>query len=482
MRWNLLKNFDDIYIIDLHGNAKKKEICKDGTIDKNVFDIQQGVCICIFVKSNFKNNNIANVWHTEIQGIREIKTDFLNNLNIYSEKLKKLSISEPYYFFKNFDNDLKHEYENGFKINELFIVNGAGIITSRDHFIIDTNKNNLQKKLKDFADSNISDSEIRNKYQLNDNSMWSLEKARQNFKTHKITEELFVPIAYRPFDKRITYFQTDVILNLRNQTMQNFINVSNIGLCLSKQFKSGNQYHHVFVTNTIIESSYISNKTSEITSIFPLFLKNNEKIISENIKTKQVSNFNLEIIKQISEKLEISFVSEKINNLSIKQNNYFTPIDLLDYIYAILHSQKYRQKYNEFLKIDFPSVPFPKDLTVFEKLVYQGSELRKIHLFEHSVLEHFTTKYPKDGNNLITKIFFSQNKVWINDTQYFDNVPEVAWNFYIGGYQPAQKWLKDRKTQKLEFDEILHYQKIIVALTETDKLMKEINNIEIVLP
>jgi predicted helicase len=168
----------------------------------------------------------------------------------------------------------------------------------------------------------------------------------------------------------------------------------------------------------------------------------------------------------------------------------FNPLDLLDYIYAVLHSPTYREKYKEFLKIDFPRVPYPKDAATFWQLVQLGGQIRQIHLLESSIVEKYITGYPEDGDNVVEKPRFLKQPltealevtvgdVYINDTQYFSNVPEVAWNFYIGGYQPAQKWLKDRKDRKLEFDDILHYQKIIVALSETDRLMKEIDAIEI---
>jgi predicted helicase len=157
----------------------------------------------------------------------------------------------------------------------------------------------------------------------------------------------------------------------------------------------------------------------------------------------------------------------------------FAPIDILDYIYAVLHSPTYREKYKEFLKIDFPRVPYPKDKDTFWQLVKLGGEIRQIHLLESPTVEKFITQYPIDGNNVVGKTKYQDGNVFINDTQYFENVSETAWNFYIGGYQPAQKWLKDRKDRILEFEDILHYQKIVVALTETDRLMKEIDEIEI---
>jgi predicted helicase len=195
----------------------------------------------------------------------------------------------------------------------------------------------------------------------------------------------------------------------------------------------------------------------------------------------------------LAEKLGLEFIPEKdISSDSISENvNTFAPIDILDYTYAVLHSPTYREKYKEFLKIDFPRVPYPKDKETFWQLVKLGGEIRKIHLLESPIVEEYITSYPQDGDNQITRkitkmspgfeIVDKENelgRVWINDRQYFDKVPLVAWEFYIGGYQPAQKWLKDRKNRQLSFEDILHYQKIIVALFETDRLMKEIDKID----
>jgi predicted helicase len=167
------------------------------------------------------------------------------------------------------------------------------------------------------------------------------------------------------------------------------------------------------------------------------------------------------------------------SGVSTPQNETFAPIDILDYIYAVLHSPTYRETYKEFLKIDFPRVPYPKNVKTFWQLVKLGDELRHIHLLESPVVENNITGYPMDGDNLVGKIRYDEGKVYINETQYFDNVPKVAWNFYIGGYQPAQKWLKDRRERTLGFEDILHYQKIIVALSETERIMREIDTITV---
>lgn len=196
-------------------------------------------------------------------------------------------------------------------------------------------------------------------------------------------------------------------------------------------------------------------------------------------------NLNPVILKQIEEKVGLEFVPEKEN-----RTGTFAPIDLLDYIYAILHSPNYREKYKEFLKIDFPRVPYPTDPVAFWQLVALGGQLREIHLLESPVVEQYITTYPEGGDNTITRKLSKNSpgfvpydndpatgRVWINDNQYFDKVPLVAWEFYIGGYQPAQKWLKDRVGSELKFEDILHYQKIIVALTETERLMGEVDGV-----
>jgi len=253
--------------------------------------------------------------------------------------------------------------------------------------------------------------------------------------------------------------------------MQHLVNGNNIGL-ITLRINGENEQFVSLVTNYIIEKGSLPRGNY---SIFPLYLYNTESELKTDKSNKNRSpNLNIEIINSISETLSISFLNEKEQSV-----NTYSPIDILDYIYAVLHSPFYREKYKEFLKIDFPRVPYPKDKDTFWKLVKLGGELREIHLLESPKVESYITSYPVDGDHGVVKPKYEDSKVWINETQYFDKVPEVAWNFYIGGYQPAQKWLKDRKGRTLNFEDIQHYQKIIVALTETDRLMKEIDKIEI---
>ncbi len=277
--------------------------------------------------------------------------------------------------------------------------------------------------------------------------------------------------------------------------MSNFKS-SNIGLTSLKSVRN-DLLSKIGITKLMIDKSVIS--TLDNGFVFPLYLypENIDKpsLLDEVVRTP---NLNMEIVNRIGEQLGMYFNPEEFDGTTTVETNQFTPLNILDYIYAVLHSPTYREKYKEFLKIDFPRVPYPKNPRQFIDLIDLGSQLREIHLLESETVENYITEYPEDGDNIVGKPKYEQRnfvmendtithndtsepmgRVYINDTQYFDNVPEVAWNFYIGGYQPAQKWLKDRKERELSFEDILHYQKIIVALSETDRIMKEIDKIEI---
>ena len=272
----------------------------------------------------------------------------------------------------------------------------------------------------------------------------------------------------------------------RFEMMKNIISKQNYSICLLRSLIDSTSFSSIFISQDMVDKNLYGFQTS----IFPLYLypETNGQLSTEQTATK-IPNLNIEIVTKIAKQLGLTFVPEKEfeGNVCVAKNEKvrpeyrgnFAPIDILDYIYAVLHSPTYREKYKEFLKIDFPKIPYPKDTKTFWELVALGSQIRQIHLLESSKVEEYITEFNIDGDCVVNKPNYKDGKVYINETQYFENVPEVAWNFYIGGYQPAQKWLKDRKDRKLEFDDIAHYQKIIVALFETDRLMKEIDKIEI---
>jgi predicted helicase len=255
--------------------------------------------------------------------------------------------------------------------------------------------------------------------------------------------------------------------------MHHLLSGANIGLVVVKRQPQDTPVSYVFLSEDIISNGYIRSDSVSIDSIFPLYKypeNSDQQTLGENVI--RTPNLNMSIVNQIANELQLIFTPEKED-----RQDTFSPIDLLDYIYAVLHCPSYREKYQDFLKTDFPRVPYPTNTDIFWQLVQLGSELRQLHLLKSIIVMKPITQYPVNGDNVVTKLVFEAGRVFINNNQYFANVPEIAWHFYIGGYQPAQKWLKDRKEEKLSFDDIRHYQKIIVALTETHRIMGEIDQI-----
>lgn len=450
-----------------------------------------------------QNKKLAQVFHFDLQGKRDEKYDFLNENSLKSISWNELEPDEPNYFLVNKNFEGNNEYEKGINVNELFTVFASGLTTERDSITIQFDEKNINSIVTDFK---LLDTEIiRNKYDCKpDGRDWKYSFAKNDLILNK---GKVVAIAYRPFDYRKTFYtgkSKGFMAYPRNEIMQHLINGGNIGLIAKRGFDNENSPLG-FVTKYISDRrGWSSPGMQGAESIFPLYLYNvTENNAQQTIgqKTERTPNLNLEIVNQLAERLGLTFTNEKDTSTgsvsdsssvsaSVSEPVELAPIDILDYIYAVLHSPTYREKYKEFLKIDFPRVPYPKDATTFWQLVNLGGEIRQIHLLESRIVEKYITQYPIDGDNKVGKVVFENGKVYINyekdspsgrldGLQYFANVPETAWNFYIGGYQPAQKWLKDRKGRTLEFNDILHYQKIIVALTETDRIMKEIDSIEI---
>ncbi|PKP59340.1 DNA methyltransferase, partial [Candidatus Atribacteria bacterium HGW-Atribacteria-1] len=447
MRKHLLETFDEIYILDLHGNSKKKEKAPDGGKDENIFNIQQGVSISIFVRKNERTEKLGTVYHTEIYGKREDKFKALNESNLQKIEWKKLDYSEPYYFFVPKDFGAIEEYEKGFFVTEIFNEYNSGIQTKRDNTTIALSRNELEQVLRNFQ--TLSEKEIKNKYQLpEDGRDWKIKLAQDDLeKGYEICN-----ILYRPFDVRWTVYtgkSKGFIAYPREKINKHVFNKDNVVLitCRNQVFNTV-----TLVTDKISNLRTYSNPGSLGTDyVFPLYLYYEEGSRVPNLK------------KEIVDELE-------------KIVGKVSPEDIFDYIYAVLHSPSYREKYKEFLKIDFPRVPYPKDTKTFKKLVTFGAELRSLHLLESPKVNKFITTYPIAGSDTVEKLTYKDGKVFINAEQYFGNVPEVTWNFYIGGYQPARKWLKDRKGRALKNADIEHYQKIIVALAETNRIMKEIDS------
>lgn len=469
MRKHLLKTFDKIYILDLHGNAKKKECCSDGSKDENVFDIQQGVSINIFVKTVRKQSKkLAQVYHAEVLGLKEKKFAYLNTNGIDAVEFTALKPAEPYYFFvpKNFSSQTT--YEKGFKIDELMPVNASGIKTQRDDASITFTQNKADKLKEDFL--SLSVEELARKYGYKNVRDWNIASAKKDLKNNPI---ICNKVLYRPFDIRCTNYTglTKGIMGYpRLNVMKHMIIGNNVGLIISRMVSGGWNWNDIQITKHITELGVMASRVSNTAPIFPLYLYDDSQEQTSFFAPNRTPNLNMDIVHELEQKLQLTFTPEKESTEST-----FAPIDLLDYIYGILHSNKYRSKYKEFLKIDFPHIPYPDNANYFFKIAEFGKQLRQIHLMEAPELEKTMTTYPESGDNEVNNLKYKDNNVYINKIQYFKNVPENVWNFYIGGYQPAKKWLKDRKGRILNYEDILHYQKIIAAITKTITIMNEID-------
>lgn len=455
MRWHLLKTFDQLWILDLHGNAKKKEVTPEGQPDKNVFDIQQGVAIIIAVKKNTPRTGLAEVMHGDLWGERKAKYTVLAETSLTAPLFTKLNTSAPQYPLVKRDFSAFAAYQSGFAVNALMPVNSVGIVTARDKLTIDDNKDRLWERVQDFA--RLEPEAARATYQLGkDVQDWNISAAQKDI--GQPNPDLLTRIAYRPFDLRWTYYtgtSRGFICRPRDEVMRHMINDNNLALAVSKQNKGAIGFKHVFCHRGIAESSIVSNKTSEITSTLPLYLYPDDQDLDP---TRRV-NFDPDIY-------------AKLQSLATHPH-HGTPDELavFDYLYGVLHCPAYRQTYAEFLKIDFPRIPWPTSPDEFWDIATQGRQLRQLHLMEPAAIGPTPYPFTGDGNNVIDKPRYADGKVWINARQYFDNAPAIAWGFYIGGYQPAQKWLKDRKGRTLNFDDVKHYQRILKILSETDRIM-----------
>lgn len=486
MRWNLLKTYDKIYILDLHGNAKKKEACPDGSKDENIFDIMQGVSINIFIKTGIKKTDeLGRVFHIDLYGKRNFKYQFLLKNDISDVLFKEVKIRKPMYFMVQKDFELEKIYSSFFGLSDLFSSNLIGFQTHRDRFATAEEYKTLIERIDDFCDLELSNQELINKYQLKDKNNCKFAEKRKNSVKYELKKSI-IKCTYRPFDIRYVCTSKTINDRPRSKFIKNFNQLNDLGILASRQ-QSLVGFRHVFISQHIASDCTISTNSREGNQMFPLYIYSDSNSNDIFINKHRKPNLNPEIIQEIAKKLNLTFTPEKEQT-----KGTFAPVDILDYIYAVLHSPTYREKYKEFLKTDFPRVPYRKDTATFWKLVKLGGKLRHIHLLESPKVEKYITTYPVDGDNVVTRRITKKDweititnpaqqlgRIWINDTQYFDKIPLVSWEFYIGGYQPAQKWLKDRRGRKLSFEDILHYQKIVVALTETDKLMKEIDKIEI---
>lgn len=458
MRRHLMETFNDIYILDLHGNSSRQETAPDGSDDENVFDIQQGVCISLMVKSS-NNKELAKVHHHELWGKREVKYEDLTAYSFKKEWQRVLAVA-PNYFFVPKDVSYLEEYTRYFSINNLFPESNSGVQTKNDSLTIRFSRLELKQLSDDFL--NLSVDDLYTKYSIARGAVWTVENAKSDIRK---TSPIEIPIDYRPFDTRYSLYtgnSSGFHARPRHSTSKHLLRGDNLALIGMRQYALNTPFSYVVVTKKLVtDRFFLSNKGTPY--FFPLYVYEMVGAIEE-----KRPNLDPKIYAEIKKKIP------KVS-----------PESLFDYIYAVLHSPAYRKRYAEFLKSDFPRIPYPQDQKTFNAMAKLGGEIRAMHLMETSAQDDFVTRYPVGGGHEVVKPRWEDTdkkaglgRVHINPQQYFDHVPKKAWEFFIGGYQPAQKWLKDRQGRNLSMDDIRHWQRVIVALSETDRLMHEIDKIE----
>ena len=469
MRLTLMQVFDKIYILDLHGNSRKQEVAPDGSKDENVFDIMQGVSINIFVKTGRKEKGeLSKVYHQNLYGTREYKYSCLNDETLSSIQWTELTPTEPYYFFVPKDFSVQDEYEKGFKIDELMIACNSGIQTKRDDFVYQFSKQKIEQVISTLKNCNVE--ECREKLSIGDDGVaWKVLWAKQDVEM-KVGQ--FAQVLYRPFDLRWTYYTGKSSGFMARPRMPEAAHLlkDNIALLAVRNTRR-DMSNNYFVANTLVDKDGISSFDN--CRFFPLY------VYKENMgQEERIVNFKKELYEKIAQGL--NYLPCYDDNVLVDPisdyNGVLYPQALFDYIYAVLHSPSYRERYKEFLKIDFPRIPYPTDWEKFRDLSELGEELRQLHLMEDMPSKTGVT-FPVAGTLQVDCYRWKENRVYINSEQYFEGVPESAWNFFIGGYQPAQKWLKDRKGMTLSFEDVKHYGNIIYVLQQTERIMGEIDGI-----
>ncbi len=480
MRQSLMKTFNEIYIIDLHGNSLKKETAPDGSKDENVFAIRQGVSITIFVK--IKNKKGCKVYVNELYGLRNHKYNWLDNTKFSKKNYVQIEPYKPFYLFKeDKTKDIKH-YLQWLSVPDIFPVNSVGVVTARDDFAIDFNEENLKRRINQFRNLKLDDEIISAAYKLKSTGAWNLAEARKLVSEDFKCEDNFHSILYRPFDMRYIYYSDSIVERSRRDVMQHMLKNNNLGLITIRRSRSPEEWRYAFITSTIIAGA-TSITSLDINYLFPLYLYKLPEKPKEEKKSRGGSSLKTMMLFEPSAGYNASqkvpnISSDILEQLSKIYKKKPTPEQILYYIYAILYSNVYRKKYEPFLKIDFPRIPFTSDLGLFKKLSKLGSELSDLHLLNAQIIGNPISKFQGNSkNDRIENIYYDekQQRVYINIEKYFSNIKPELWNYYIGGYRVLDKFLKDRKDRIMDNPEI--YSRIITVIYRTIELQKIIDEI-----
>jgi hypothetical protein len=463
MRQSLTQTFDEIYILDLHGNSLKKETAPDGGKDENVFDIRQGVAIALFIKNKIPKE--TKVFHLDRFGLREEKNEWLEQNNFTVKNYKEIESNSPWYFFIPKNTSHIKQYLDWPKITEIFTVNGVGITTARDNFVIDFENRAVENRIRLFKNSKYNDEDLHKFFQINKKKGWGIRKA-WNMLQHISDSELnnfIYAITYRPFDNRYIFWHDSVVWRTVKRVMRHMLE-ENLGFIFHKREELQIPYSHFLMTTDILEHGCLSSKTT--CYLAPLYIYPDNKSNQNNLFSQRETEKEPNIPTAIFEKLQLVYRQKP------------TPEDILYYIYSVSYSNIYRETFVEFLKIDFPRVPFTADYELFKQIGALGKQLADLHLLKSPALDPPVAKYQGSGtNDRIEKITYKEDeqRIYINKDKYFEGIALEIWNYYIGGYQVLQKYLKDRKDRNM--DDAPRYCRIVTALSKTIEVQKEIDEL-----
>ncbi|MBC8274046.1 MAG: N-6 DNA methylase [Chloroflexi bacterium] len=461
MRQSLMNSFDEIYVLDLHGNRLKKERCPDESKDQNVFDIQQGVAIALFIK---KKGVEKKVFHYERWGLRGVKEDWLVANDVKSTKWQRIQPKSEFYLFVPRDEKLLDSYSKYPKITDIFPLNGVGMTTARDKFVIDIDRSRLLNRIRVFKNSKDNDDQLHAFFQINEKKGWSIRKAWKMLQgiSDSELEHYILPVLYRPFDVQWIFYHDSVVWRTVKRVMQH-MTLENLGLCIGRagQVVGLEKPWNIVFCSEFTDDFNLFYRGGNVN--FPLYLYPSADMFSPPESGERKPNLNPKLVKSLAE----PYGEEP------------TPEAILYYIYGVLYANSYRSKYAEFLKTDFPRVPFTKDHALFIKIGEYGKRLVDLHLMRSAELANPIAKLQGSGDCKVEKPNYNRDekRVSINKSQYFEGVEEEVWKYQIGGYQVAEKWLKDRRGRSLSPDDIRHYCKIITALKKTMKVQQDIDDL-----
>lgn len=492
MRRVLMQSFDAMYVLDLHGNSKKNARAPGETRDENVFDIQPGIAISIFVRhisADADQPRSARMYHADLWGPRVKKYHWLSTHDITTTAWSTIEPAPPFYRFVPQDAERRAEYERDWPITMIMPVNSIGVLTKRDALAVDFNEQELLQKIAIFADPDRSDAECAALFgvPLHDKDTWAIARARTAVRG-SVGATVVRPIAYRPLDTRFVYYDEALIARRNTRVMQH-LEQPNRALVLGRQGAAtgADTWDVLFAVSTMADQNIFRRGGG---TVFPLYLYDGMNHQDERSDVLSVysrgdprgrpsgepytgtslrsSNFSPAFIDALSATLDMRFVSDGKGDLRAT----FGPEDVFDYLYAVLHAPTYRSRYADFLKIDFPRVPLPESADLFRALCPLGARLVALHFMEQS--DGTLPAYPIAGDNSIERIVYQQGRVYINAAQYFDNVSLDVWAYHVGGYQLCHKWCKDRKGRTLSSADIQHYRRIIATIAETIAVIEQI--------